>query len=90
MLEKLQAVNKFVFVIRDEAETETHGLIIPDAAVKKPTQGKIISVGTKVDDERIIVGKKALFHKQSGQEIDVDGIAVTILNYENYQILGVI
>lgn len=86
----IEAVNQFVFVIRDEAEKEIAGLVIPDAAIKKTTQGTIISVGTKVNDERIVVGKKALFHKQSGQEIDFCGVEITVLNYEHYQVLGVI
>lgn len=82
-----EAVSHYVFVIRDEKEEEIDGLIIPDSAQKKPNTGKIISVGGLVEDKRIQVGMKAVFHKSVGGEILLPEITLTVLNQD--QVLGV-
>jgi len=89
---KLQAVNAFVIVKRDDAEAEIGGLLLPDQAQVKPAQGEILSVGQMVLDTEIKVGKKAFWNKQMGWEMEVDGEAVTVLLAlpDNSHILAVV
>ena len=80
MIKELQAVNTYVLVIRDEVEEEINGLYLPDQAKVKPARGEIISVGESVTDKSIQVGKKALWNKNTGFEIDFPDGTVTVLN----------
>lgn len=77
----IQATNNFVFIIRDEAETETGGLYIPDQGKVKPHKGTIFSVGGLAKDPKIKngKGKKALFHKGIGFEIEYDDKTYLVL-----------
>jgi chaperonin GroES len=65
--------------IEEEAKT-TGGLIIPDSAKEKPTEGTVITVGRgKVDDAgrlrglEVNEGDRVLFDKYAGTEIQLDG-----------------
>jgi co-chaperonin GroES (HSP10) len=91
MITKYQAVQKFVFVIRDEKIEESGGIYIPDQAQKKPNTGTIISVGELVEDKSIRVGMKAIFHKAVGQEIVMPEVTFIVLFADpaNPQLLGV-
>lgn len=89
MIEKLQAVGEFVFIIRDESISEKNGFIIPELSKVKPNTGQIISVGSKVNDLKVKKGKIAIFVKQVGFTIDLFDIEITVLN-GNQQLLGVI
>lgn len=84
----IQATNNFVFIVRDKAETEKGGLIIPGAGREKPHQGTIVSVGDLVQDKNIkkAKGKKCLFHKTVGWPIDFEGTEYLVL--EGHQIIG--
>ena len=72
---------------RVEAETKTAGgIIIPDAAKEKPSEGKIIAVGSGAKDENgkaipldVKVGDKILFAKWGGTEIKIDGKDLLIM-----------
>ncbi len=88
-IENIQAVGEFVYIIKDEAETNRGGLLIPEPSVKKPNIGVILSVGSGVIDKNIEVGKKAVFSKQVGTEIELFDTEITVLN-GNQQISGVI
>ncbi len=92
MIEKLQAVNTYVLIIRDEEVDEIGGLIIPDQARVKPATGIIISVGEEVSDKRIEIGKKALFNKNVGVDITLGEETVTVLHggKENSQIIAIL
>lgn len=86
-----EAVNNYVFVIRDKTEAEKSGLIIPVAGREKPHQGSIFSVGDLVSDRKIKSGKgkrKALFHKGVGFEIEYEGVVYLVL--EAHQIIAVV
>lgn len=73
--------NKYVLVLRDETESEEFGLEIPSEGRTKPHSGTIHAVGSKVEDENIkaSVGKKCLFHKGVGQEIEYEGVLYLVL-----------
>lgn len=89
MLEKLQAVNGFVYIIKDASVTKIGGLDIPEPSLKRPNTGKIISVGNLVQDKNIKKGRTALFNKQAGGEIEMFDTEITVVN-GNDQIHGVI
>lgn len=71
-----------------EAEDKTAGgILLPDAAKKKPTEGKIIATGdgrTLDNGNRnklsVKAGDKVLFSKYGGNEVTVDGKDYTILD----------
>lgn len=70
-----------VLIKRIEADTKTAGgIIIPDTAKEKPSEGLVEAVGNgfRAEDGKIIpmsvkVGDKVLFAKWSGTEVKVDG-----------------
>ncbi|MEK6204237.1 MAG: co-chaperone GroES [Amylibacter sp.] len=79
----------------EEEEKTAGGLIIPDAAKEKPSEGEIVSVGAGARDEdgdRIAMdvkaGDKILFGKWSGTEIKLDGEDLLIMKESD--ILGII
>lgn len=62
------------------------GIVIPDSATEKPTEGKVIAIGNgKVNDAGelsapdIKVGDKVLFGKYSGVEIKIDEGKVLVM-----------
>ena len=79
----------------EEKETKKGGIIIPDTAKEKPTEGIVRALGTgKTDDDgkklpfEVKVGDRVLVSKYGGTEIKLDGKEFKILNSDD--ILGVI
>ena len=78
---KIRPLNDRVIVKRLEDERKTAGgIVIPDTAAEKPSQGEVVYVGPgKLDDNGKIVamgvktGDKILFGKYSGTEFKLDG-----------------
>jgi chaperonin GroES len=76
-----------VVVRRIEADQKTAGgIIIPDSAQEKPSEGEIVAVGegTRDDDgDRIPldvkVGDRVLFGKWSGTEVKINGEDLLIM-----------
>jgi chaperonin GroES len=85
-----------VLVRRIEGDEKTKGgLIIPDSAKEKPSEGEIVAVGAGArddDGDRIAMdvkaGDKILFGKWSGSEIKIDGEDLMIMKESD--ILGII
>ena len=85
-----------VLVRRIEAEEKTAGgIIIPDSAREKPSEGEIVSVGsgTRADDGKVTpldvkAGDRVLFGKWSGTEVKLDGEDLLIMKESD--IMGVI
>ena len=85
-----------VLIRRVEAEERTAGgIIIPDTAKEKPSQGEVVAVGPGGRDETgkltpidVKVGDKVLFGKWSGTEVKIDGDELLIMKESD--ILGVI
>ena len=74
----------------EEKETKKGGIIIPDSAKEKPTEGIIVSVGTgKTDDNgkkipfEVKKGDRVLVSKYGGTEIKLDGKEYKILNSDD-------
>ena len=85
-----------VLVRRVEAEEKTAGgIIIPDSAKEKPSQGEIVAVGPgKVGDDgklqamTVKKGDKVLFNKYAGTEIQLAGEDHLIMREDD--ILGIV
>ena len=70
----------------DGEEKTAGGIIIPDTAKEKPSEGKVIAVGpgAKTEDGKILpmevkVGDLVLFGKWSGTEVKIDGVEYSIM-----------
>jgi chaperonin GroES len=93
---KFRPLHDRVVVKRIDAETKTAGgIIIPDSAKEKPSQGEIVAVGPGGRDEAgklvpidLKVGDIVLFGKWSGTEVKIDGTEVLIMKESD--ILGVL
>ena len=85
-----------VLVRRIEADQKTAGgIIIPDSAQEKPSEGEIVSVGEGARDEDgdripldVKAGDRILFGKWSGTEVKIDGEDLLIMKESD--IMGVI
>ncbi len=93
---KFRPLHDRVIVRRIEADMKTKGgIIIPDTAQEKPSQGEIVAVGPGGRDESgklipidLKVGDKVLFGKWSGTEVKLDGEDFLIMKESD--IMGVI
>jgi chaperonin GroES len=93
---KFRPLGDRVVVRRIEEETKTTGgIIIPDTAKEKPSQGEVIAVGPGARDEEgeriapeVKVGEIILFGKWSGTEVKIDGEELLIMKESD--IMGVI
>ena len=93
---KFRPLHDRVVVKRIEAEDKTTGgIIIPDTAKEKPSQGEIVAVGPGGRDEagRVIpidlkVGDRVLFGQWSGTEVKIDNAELLIMKESD--IMGVI
>src|SRR5256714_6643698 len=93
---KFRRFNDRVVVKRIDAEERTAGgIIIPDTAKEKPSQGEVIAVGPGGRDEAgklipidIKVGDRVLFGKWSGTEVKIDNQDLLIMKESD--VMGVI
>ena len=85
-----------VLVRRIEADQKTAGgIIIPDSAQEKPSEGEIVSVGEGNRDDSgnrvaldVKAGDRILFGKWSGTEVKLDGEDLLIMKESD--IMGII
>ena len=85
-----------VLVEAAPAETKTAGgIIIPDTHTEKPSQGKVVAVGTgyrltdgTIRNLDVKIGDTVLFGKYSGTEVKVEGKPVLIMKED--EILGIL
>jgi len=73
-----------------ERETRKGGVIIPDSAKEKPTEGVVRALGTGKKDENgksidfeVKVGDRVLVSKYGGTEIKIDGKEYKLLNSDD-------
>src|SRR5438876_6504023 len=93
---KFRPLHDRVVVKRIDAEDKTRGgIIIPDSAREKPSQGEVVAVGPGGRDEAgklipidIKVGDRVLFGKWSGTEVKLDGEELLIMKESD--IMGVL
>ncbi|MCS6758174.1 MAG: co-chaperone GroES [Candidatus Devosia euplotis] len=85
-----------VVVRRLEGEEKTKGgIIIPDTAKEKPSEGVIVAVGPGARDDNgkitaldVKAGDRVLFGKWSGTEVKVDGEELLIMKESD--IMGIV
>ncbi len=85
-----------VVVRRIEADQKTAGgIIIPDSAQEKPSEGEVVAVGEGARDDDgdripmdVKAGNRVLFGKWSGTEVKIDGEDVLIMKESD--IMGII
>ena len=93
---KFRPLHDRVVVKRIEAEAKTAGgIIIPDTAKEKPSEGEILAIGPGGRDEAgklipidLRVGDRVLFGKWSGSEVKIDDVEVLIMKESD--IMGVL
>src|SRR6478736_5448188 len=93
---KFRPLHDRVVVKRIEAEAKSAGgIIIPDTAQEKPSEGEIIAVGPGGRDEAgklipidLKKGDRVLFGKWSGTEIKLDNVDYLIMKESD--IMGVL
>ncbi len=91
-----QPLHDRVLVRRIDSEEKTKGgLIIPDNAKEKPSEGEIVALGegARKDSGELIPmavkkGDKVLFGKWSGTEVTIDGEELLIMKESD--ILGIL
>ncbi len=92
----LRPLHDRVLVRRLDAEEKTAGgIIIPDTAKEKPSEGEVVAVGagSKAEDGTVTpldvkAGDKVLFGKWGGTEVKVDGEDLLIMKESD--IMGII
>jgi chaperonin GroES len=92
----LRPLHDRVLVRRLDSEAKTAGgIIIPDTAKEKPTEGEVVAIGSGTRDEDgnlhpldVKVGDKILFGKWSGTEVKLDGEDLLIMKESD--IMGII
>ena len=93
---KIRPLQDRLIVKRVAEENKTKGgIIIPDTAKEKPSQGQVVAVGPGGRDESgkvitpdVKAGDKVLFGKWSGTEVVLDGEDLLIMKESD--IMGVI
>ena len=93
---KFRPLHDRVVVKRVEEEGKTKGgIIIPDSAQEKPSEGEVIAVGPGGRDENgkrvemdVKAGDRILFGKWSGTEVKIDGEELLIMKESD--VMGVI
>ncbi|MGC8667087.1 MAG: co-chaperone GroES [Chthonomonadales bacterium] len=78
---------KIVVEPAEEEERTAGGIVLPDTAKKKPTEGKVIAVGSgrTLDDGTVVPlsvkpGDTVVYAKYGGTEVTLDGKDYVILD----------
>ena len=88
---KIRPLHDRVIVKRlEEERTSPGGIVIPDSATEKPSQGKVVATGKgKILEDGSVraldvkVGDKILFGKYSGTEVKIDGEELLVRREED-------
>ncbi len=82
--------NRLIVQRLDEEEKTSGGIIIPDTAKEKPSQGKIIAAGPGKRDDKgnlialdVSAGDRVLFSKYAGSEATLDGEDFLIISEDD-------
>jgi chaperonin GroES len=93
---KFRPLHDRVVVQRVKEESKSAGgIIIPDTAKEKPSEGKVVAVGSGTRDESgklvaldVKKGDRVLFGKWGGTEVTIDGKELLIMKESD--IMGVL
>jgi chaperonin GroES len=74
----------------EEETTSAGGIVLPGSAAEKPSQGKVMAIGSgkpldngQVRPMDVKVGDKVLFGKYAGNEVKVDGEDLIVMREED-------
>ena len=70
----------------EEATTTASGIIIPDNAKEKPSRGKVLAIGSDVEDVK--VDDVVVFGKYAGTELVLDDNEYLVLEVSD--VLGIV
>ena len=70
----------------EESNTTASGIIIPDNATEKPSQGEVVAISSEVTEVKL--SDKVVFGKFSGNEITIENEKYLVLEIED--IFGII
>ena len=87
----LRPLNDRVIIKRVEEEAmSAGGIVLPDSAKEKPSQGEVVAVGNGATNSKgelqamsVAVGDTVLFGKYSGTEVDVDGDELLVMREDD-------
>ena len=93
---KLKPLQDRVLVKRlEESDKTKGGIIIPDTAKEKPSEGQVVAVGAgtlnkegKRNTPEVKIGDKILFSKYSGDEVKINGEDLIIIKEED--VIGIL
>lgn len=88
---KFRPLQDRILVKRLQSEEKTTGgIIIPDNAKEKPTEGQVVAVGNgkalktgEVRHPDVKPGDRVMFGKYSGSEVTLDGVEHVVLREED-------
>ena len=78
--------NRILVERMEEASTTSTGIIIPDNAKEKPSQGKVVAISDEV--KNIANGDTVVFGKYSGNELSLDGTKYIVIDVDD--VFGII
>ena len=84
---KIRPLQDRILVKRiDEEEKTKGGIIIPDTAKEKPSEGKVVAVGKgkvlasgKLVEPSVKPGDKVIYGKYAGSDVKVEGVEYKII-----------
>lgn len=84
----LRPLNDRVIIKRVEEETmSAGGIVLPDSAKEKPSQGEVVAVGNGAINSKgelqpmsVKVGDDVMFGKYSGTEVEVEGEELLVMS----------
>ena len=79
--------NRILVERMEEASTTSTGIIIPDNAKEKPSQGKVIAISEEVK-VAISKGDTVVFGKYSGNELAHNGVKYLVIDIDD--VFGII
>lgn len=87
---KIKPLSGYTLIEPLEAATKTAGgILLPDNAQEKPTQGKIVAVGANSYDHGVEIkpefkaGDIVFYKKWGGDEIKVDGKELKLVKFDD-------
>ena len=87
---KIKPLAGYVVIEPLEAEVKTAGgILLPDNAQEKPTQGKVIVVGASIFEHGVEIkpefkaGEVVLYKKWGGDDVKVDGREMKLVKFED-------
>lgn len=85
---QIKPIGNRIAILQTKAEqTTASGIIIPSEAQEKPQQGKVVAVGSKVED--VATNDVVVYSKYAGTTLTINGEEYIILSEEDvFAVIG--